>query len=134
MKKLLAIGLLTVSASAFAFGGEHHYTEVRSEDGMRTVCTVRTSHKMNSRHRDMMRNMPKEMKNAIEKIKIEIKQRRLNIEKLLLEDPIDWKKVEDENKQIGILQGKLRTDVQKYMVTERANYNNAVNTVNSVNK
>lgn len=119
MKKLLVIGILAMSASAFAFGGEHHYTEVRTQDGMRTICTVRTSHKMNGRHREMMKNMPKEMRNSLDKTRIEIKQRRLNIEKLLLEEPVNWNKIEEENTQIGILQGKMKTQIQKYMMTER---------------
>lgn len=117
MKKLLVIGLLTVSASAFAYGG-HHYTEIRSEDGVRTICTVRTSHRMDGRHRDMMRNMPKDMRTSLEKTRLEISQRRLNIKKLFLEEPVDWKKVEEENKQIGILQGQMKTQIQKYMMSE----------------
>lgn len=118
MKKLLVIGLLAVSASAFAYGG-HHYTEIKTEDGVRTICTVRTSERMDRRHKDMMRNMPKEMRTSLEKMRIEIRQRKLNIEKLFLEEPIDWKKVEDENTQIAVLQGKMKTQVQKYMMTQK---------------
>lgn len=118
MKKLMVIGLLAISASAFAYGGGHHYTEIRSEDGTRTICTVKTSHRMSGRHKSMMRDMPKQMRTALEKMRIEIRQRKLNIEKLLLEEPVDWKKVEDENRQIGILQGEMKTQIQKYMMTE----------------
>lgn len=124
MKKLLTVGLLVISASAFAFGGHHytenghHYTRIISNDGERTICEVRTSHRMDGRHRDMMRNMPKHLSDSLEKIRIEISQRKLNIRRLFLEDPVDWKKIEEENTQIGILQGQMKTKIQRYMMEE----------------
>lgn len=124
MKKLLTVGLLVISASAFAFGGHHytenghHYTRIISNDGERTICEVRTSHRMDGRHRDMMRNMPKHLSDSLEKTRIEISQRKLNIRRLFLEDPVDWKKVEEENTQIGILQGQMKTKIQRYMMEE----------------
>ncbi len=117
MKKLLVISMLALSASAFAYGGQHHYTRITSDDGTRTICTVRTSGRMDGRHSKMMRNMPSDMKLALEKMKLEISQRKLNVKKLLLEDPVNWKKVEQENEQMGILQGRMKTEIQKYMMT-----------------
>lgn len=118
MKKLLAVGILALSASAFAYGGEHHYTRITGDDG-RTVCVVRTSHRMGDRHRRMMRTMPEDLRISLERMKIEISQRRLNIEKLFLERPVNWAKVEEENKQIGIVQGQMKTLIQRYMMTDR---------------
>ena len=54
-----------------------------------------------------------------EQFRIKIQEKNLEIRKELLKASPDWSKVEKLNSEIAIEQGKLRTEMQKYM---RNNY------------
>lgn len=109
MKKLLLIGTLVLSLGAFGFArGGHGYGR-----GYGRGCGGNGS----GYHNSMMTSNPQ-----IEKSRILIQEKRLDVRKELIKTSPDWKKIEKLNSEIGTEQGKIRTLMEKYRI-ENPNVN-----------
>ena len=101
MKKLLLIGSLVLSLGAVGFARGGH--------GYGGGCGGHGRGNGNGYYNNMMTSNPQ-----IEKSRITIQEKRLDVRKELIKTSPDWKKVEKLNSEIGAEQGKMRTLMEKY--------------------
>ncbi|MEG0134375.1 MAG: hypothetical protein RR476_02695 [Cetobacterium sp.] len=107
MKKMLIVGTLVLSALTFAKGHGD------------MACNMQGMSGMGKGHSRMILT-PEQQKLRSEN-SIAIQEKKLQVKKLLLNEKIDWTKVETVNKDIAILQAKQKTEMMKIRNTAMAN-------------
>lgn len=121
MKKLLMVGMLIISAGAFA---APHHTEQQGmgmgQGMMMDNCQMTGNGKGAQMYNNMMSNLTPEQKKEMQKEMVQIQEKRLEVKKAMLEDKVDWTKVEKLNKEIGEIQAKHKTQMMKYMAEHPA--------------
>ncbi|MBC2855566.1 hypothetical protein H3N56_03525 [Cetobacterium sp. 2A] len=117
MKKMLIVGTLVLSALTFAKG--HGDMGGRNMGTMTTACNMQGMSGMGKGHSRMILT-PEQQKLRSEN-SIAIQEKKLQVKKLLLNEKVDWTKVENVNKDIAILQAKQRTEMMKIRNTAMAN-------------
>lgn len=109
MKKLLIAGLLVVSVGLFArsynnFYHMHDYERYETE--IYQNLTPEQSEKLSA--------LEKETSNIRRKYALEIQTKNLEVQRIMIEDKIDWEKVEKINGEIAYTQAKMRTESMKF--------------------
>lgn len=136
MKKLIIIGTLILSAGAFANG---HWND-NSNNNNQCVGWNNGSRCYTQNNRDNWNRGNKkhfrlttEQKKEISKVKIALEEKKLELKKLMLENNVDWTKVQKLNQEMGNISAKLKTDMMKYKYENRQNLINQNNTNNTNN-
>lgn len=112
MKKFILVGFITVVTSISSFAKEPAPPKPRLKEH---IDLVKLDLKKPERDR-IIETMPKELGKQLQLMQLDIEQKELNLRKLFLNEPIDWKKVEEENKQIAISEAMLKTQLQKFLI------------------
>ncbi|MGL4308507.1 MAG: hypothetical protein ACRC0W_00220 [Cetobacterium sp.] len=131
MKKMLMVGLLVLSASVFANGnmmngnnnnnsgngkGWHHNSNC---DAM----MQNNNHRRNNNKKSGFKfKLNAEQRKEIDKIKIQIDEKKLELKKLMTEDSINWDKVGKVNQDISTVTANLKTKMMKYKYDARQEY------------
>ncbi|MCQ8211235.1 hypothetical protein NON08_01455 [Cetobacterium somerae] len=128
MKKYFLIGSFIISAFTFAASHDSHQNHsqqnMMNDNNMPMMQSQENCPKCN-----MMQNMSqmpgwkadkKMMKSnmmyatpEMQKNMIDIEQKELDIKKAMLDDKVDWNKVEKLNKEIGEIRAKMQTEMMK---------------------
>ncbi|MDX8335253.1 hypothetical protein [Candidatus Cetobacterium colombiensis] len=124
MKKYVLICSLILSALTFGATNSDYEDSVDGSSG--NNMPMMQTHHNNSSPCNMMQQMPgwkadkKMMKSRMmymtpemQKNMIDIEQKELDIRKAMLDDKVDWNKVEKLNKEIGEIRAKMQTDMMK---------------------
>jgi Spy/CpxP family protein refolding chaperone len=124
MKKYVLI--CSVILSSLSFAASHDSHQNHSSENMMDNMPMMQTHHNNSSPCNMMQQMPgwkadkKMMKSRMmymtpemQKNMIDIEQKELDIRKAMLDDKVDWNKVEKLNKEIGEIRAKMQTDMMK---------------------
>ncbi|MDP0488466.1 MAG: hypothetical protein Q7K48_08680 [Fusobacterium sp. JB021] len=126
-KKNILIGLTLISALSFAQGGNNDQKETMKKEYCNTQTkNVNLKHSNEQHHEKMMgsqkrkkSNLPKELKLELDKKRIHVQELNLSVKKMLLEEKVDWNKVEETNKNIGLTKAEIKTSIQKFRHTHK---------------
>ncbi|MEG0235480.1 MAG: hypothetical protein ACRDCE_22065 [Cetobacterium sp.] len=126
MKKYVLVCSFIISAFTFAASHDNHQDHVQ-QNTMNDMPMMQSQN--NNCHNNMMQNMTqmpgwksdkKMMKSnmmyatpEMQKNMIDIEQKELDIKKAMLDDKVDWSKVEKLNKEIGEIRAKMQTEMMK---------------------
>ncbi|MEG0069883.1 hypothetical protein [Cetobacterium sp.] len=118
MKKLLVIGTFMISALAFSADTTTKDTQNMMNGKMMQceTCPMMESGQMMGQNKMMgnhMMNVTPEMQKEMQKEMILIKEKNLEIQKEMLENKVDWAKVEKLNKEIGDIKAGMQTKMMK---------------------
>lgn len=115
MKKILILGLIFISTVVFShmYGGYGHMQggygmqgSYRSGSGMYQTLTPEQQEKLNLLENELYKTRSVYI--------ADIQTKQLEIERLMLQDNVDWKKVERLNEEISKLQAKMATETMKH--------------------
>ncbi|WP_432205026.1 hypothetical protein ACQ9ZF_03425 [Cetobacterium somerae] len=128
MKKYVLICSVILSSLSFAASHDSHQNH-SSENMMDNMPMMTQPQESDCPKCSMMQNMQqmpgwkadkKMMKSRMmymtpemQKNMIDIEQKELDIRKAMLDDKVDWNKVEKLNKEIGEIRAKMQTDMMK---------------------
>lgn len=131
MKKYILVCSFVLSAFTFASSHDSHQTHSQ-QNMMNNMPMMQQSQNANcpTCNNNMMQNMTqmpgwkadkKMMRNnmmmyatpEMQKNMIDIEQKELDIKKAMLEDKVDWNKVDKLNKEIGEIRAKMQTEMMK---------------------
>ncbi|MGL5277716.1 MAG: hypothetical protein ACRC8M_01365 [Cetobacterium sp.] len=123
MKKYILICSFIVSAFTFAASHDNHQDHVQqnttndmpmmqSQNNNCSTCSnmMPMSGAMGKK---MMKNNMMNMTPEMQKNMIDIEQKQLDIKKAMLDEKVDWNKVEKLNKEIGEIRAKMQTEMMK---------------------
>ncbi|MGL4567623.1 MAG: hypothetical protein ACRCU6_03720 [Fusobacteriaceae bacterium] len=110
MKKIVIVGFLLIGA--LSLGNTQQPTPL-SRDGKILTKNMRMHKGKKSMNKNLENSLTPEQKIAIEKNKIAIQEKRLEVKKSLLDKNPDWKKIEKLNLESAVLHSKNRTEMQK---------------------
>lgn len=135
MKKTIITGLLLVGAVSFANTVQPVTTSATTPTGNAIVCPVTGTQMrtrdgknfagktgmnmkvgkkgMNKNGMDGRMNLTPEQRTAVEKNRIAIQEKRLEVRKALLEKSPDWKKIEKLNQESATIMAKSKTEMMK---------------------
>lgn len=118
MKKLLFIGTFMISALAFSADAAPKNTQDMMHGKMMKceACPMMESDQMMGQNQMMgknMMNVTPEMQKEMQKEMILIKEKNLEIQKEMLENKVDWSKIEKLNKEIGDIKAGMQTKMMK---------------------
>lgn len=113
MKKILLIGIFTVSVLSFANPHAGHNIEKMNNE---TTMQCQMMGKMG-----MMNNMTPQEKIAMEKGMIAIQEKELEVRKLMNTNNTDMKKIEKLNKEIQIMRTNHMESMHKMMTAPATN-------------
>ncbi len=105
MKKLLVVGMLIASVAAYTSYG-HMYEGREGRVASYQELTPEQEENLSVLEQKVYRSRRQYM--------TEMQSKRLEVERLMLEDGVEWKKVEKLNEDIARLQGKMKTESMKY--------------------
>lgn len=126
MKKNVLVGLLLVSSLSFARGYENHQEKHLRK---REICAQENFRNKNFSNRNNQGqkfgnlNMPEALKKELYLKRIKIDEYKLSVKRLLAETNVDWIKVSEINKKIGIIQGECKTKIQNFRHNSLNNQN-----------
>lgn len=107
MRKYLFLGLLAISSFSFAWGG--HYNSYKTSGHGRGFCSsynyanpYRENIKLSSAQQKMFNNY-----------QLQIDEKRLEMNKIMNSDTINWNRVEKLNKEIAEIRAKIKTEMMK---------------------
>jgi hypothetical protein len=109
MKKLLVAGLLVVSVAVFSRGYDiysHMYNSQRNEIRINQNVTPEQSEKLDILKKEVYNNRRSHM--------VEIQTKNLEVQRMMLEEKIDWKKIEKINGELADIHAKMRTESMKF--------------------
>lgn len=109
MKKLLVAGLLVASVTVLARG----YNNYGHMYGGQETSIIRYQD-LTPEQEEKLTSLEQKAYKSRSKYMTDIQGKRLEVERMILEDVVDWKKVEKLNEDIARLQGKVRTESMKY--------------------
>ncbi|MBC2851858.1 hypothetical protein H5J22_10670 [Cetobacterium sp. 8H] len=118
MKKLLFIGTFIISALSFSADTTTKDTQtMMSGRPMQCeTCPMMSSDQMMGQNKMMgkhMMNVTPEMQKEMQKEMILIKEKNLEIQKEMLENKVDWNKIEKLNKEIADIKAGMQTKMMK---------------------
>lgn len=108
MKKYLLLGVLAISSISFAWEGYHN--NYGTHGHRRSCCFSYNSH-MNS-YRDDMRLTSVQQK-TVNNYQLQIDEKRLEVNKIINSDNVNWNEIEKLNKEIAEIKAKIRTEFMK---------------------
>ena len=129
MKKYFLIGSFIISTFTFAASHDSHQNHSQQNMMNDNMPAMMQSQGTDCPKCNMMQNMTqmpgwkadkKMMKSnmmyatpEMQKNMIDIEQKELDIKKAMLDDKVDWNKVEKLNKEIGEIRAKMQTEMMK---------------------
>lgn len=108
MKKYLLLGILAISSISFAWGG--HYKNYGSHGYQGSCCSSYNYHR--NSYKNNMRLTSAQQK-TIDNYQLQIDEKRLEINKVMNSDNINWSQVEKLNKEIAEIRAKIKTEIMK---------------------
>ncbi|MCI6152727.1 hypothetical protein [Fusobacterium perfoetens] len=109
MKKQILAGLFILSTIALA-----HPTKIQGTHKYKKQFEC--SQYSNFKSKKMSNCLSPELQKEVKKTNLEIQEKEIQVKRLILEEKIDWNKVEELNKEIALERAKLKTKMQKYFV------------------
>ncbi|MCF0171864.1 MAG: hypothetical protein HUJ87_15330 [Fusobacterium varium] len=109
MKKYLLLGVLAISSVSFAWGGYHHNY---GNYGYRGNHCSSYGYHMNS-YRNNNMNLTSTQQKAIDNYQLQIDEKRLEINKIMNSDSVNWNQIEKLNKEIAEIRAKIKTEIMK---------------------
>lgn len=106
MKKYLLLGVLAISSVSFAWGGHHNNYGYRGNH-----CSSYGYH-MNSYKNNNMKLTSAQQK-TIDNYQLQIDEKKLEINKIMNSDNVNWNQVEKLNKEIAEIRAKIKTEIMK---------------------
>ena len=124
MKKYVLVCSFILSAFTFAASHDNHQDHIQQNtmndmpmmQSQNTNCPTCNSMMPMSGgmgKKMMMKNNMMTMTPEMQKNMIDIEQKQLDIKKAMLDDKVDWSKVEKLNKEIGEIRAKMQTEMMK---------------------
>ncbi|WP_297596152.1 hypothetical protein [uncultured Cetobacterium sp.] len=120
MKKLLFVGTFIMSALTFSANTTTEETQNMMHGKMMSCtsenCSMMNEGKMGNKGKMMdnhMMNMTPEMQKEMQKDNILIKEKNLEVQKAMLENKVDWSKIEKLNKESAEIKANLKTKMMK---------------------
>lgn len=108
MKKYLLLGILAILSISFAWGG--HYDNYGSHGHIRSCCLAYNYYR--NLYRENMRLTSVQQK-TIDNYQLQIDEKRLEINKIINSDNVNWNEIEKLNKKIAEIKAKIRTEFMK---------------------
>jgi len=112
MKKKIIVGLLMVSA--LSFGAMNDNSKNINNSGQKGIFYTQTMNNLSEKQQiELTKLMRKKRKDNYKK-SLDIKSKELKLEKMLVEDKINWKGVETTNKKISEMKANQRLENIKF--------------------
>ncbi|NME36158.1 MULTISPECIES: hypothetical protein [Fusobacterium] len=109
MKKQILAGLFILSTIALAHPTRVHGTPKYTKN-------YEYFHHEGFKGGKMFNCLTPQLQKEFRRTNLDIREKEIQVKKLLLDDKIDWNKVEDLNKEIALERAQLKTKLQKYFV------------------
>ena len=122
MKKYVLICSFILSAFTFAASHNSNQQNQNTMDGMPIMMQSQNTNCPTCNNmmpmsggmgKKMMKNNMMNMTPEMQKDMIDIQQKELDIKKEMLENKVDWNKVEKLNKEVGEIRAKMQTEMMK---------------------
>lgn len=112
MKKKIIIGLFVISALSFAAVKSNQFN--MNNNCQRGTHYTQMTDGLSVSQKDELTNMMENRKESNYKKSLDIRSQELKLEKLLLNDKVNWQSVEKVNNQISDMKSKLRLNNMKF--------------------
>lgn len=112
MKKYVLVCSFIISAFTFAASHDNHQNHVQ-QNTMNDMPMMQSQNNNCPKCKKMMKNNMMNTTPEMQKNMIDIEQKQLDIKKAMLDDKVDWNKVEKLNKEIGEIRAKMQTEMMK---------------------
>lgn len=110
MKKFLLLGVLAISSISFAWGGHHNNYGNYGYRG--NHCCYSSGYHMNS-YRNNNVNLTSAQQKTIDNYQLQIDEKKLEINKIMNSDNVNWNQVGKLNKEIAEIRAKIKTEIMK---------------------
>ncbi|OFL94142.1 hypothetical protein [Fusobacterium sp. HMSC073F01] len=108
MKKYLLLGILAISSISFAWG--RHYDNYGSYGYIRNCCSSYNYHRNSYRENTRLTSAQQK---TIDNYQLQIDEKRLEINKIINSDNVNWNEIEKLNKEIAEIKAEIRTEFMK---------------------
>lgn len=116
MKKTVLAGVLLVSGLVFAHEGFGGRNSDNPQQGYRMMGGPAYSQSLTEEQQKKLLDERNQMMELRNKYSLKLSEKRLDLQKEMIKEQVEWKKVEKINGEIANIQADMRTDMYKHHV------------------